>query len=331
MVGTKPSVSALWIGKALSPYEHLCLSSFVRAGYEVQVFTYDPDLDVPEGARRCDAREVLPESSVFENHQQRGTFAAFSNIFRYRLLQLQDTTWIDTDVMLVGDALPAGAYLFGYEDPEHVNSAILRAPRSSPFLAYLFDTSAAVDPSELTWGQIGPELVTDAVTRFDLHRLVQPAEVLYPLHYEEVGMLFDPSQFAAVQERLQNASTLHLWNEIMRRGGPVKQVRPPQGSWLAHAFDSYALDFGSRFEHEVDWVLGAVALDKISPEAAIQDRDAAVQDRDAAIQDRDAAIQERDTAIQDRDVAIQARDAAMAPRHSWARRFGLLRQIGKKP
>lgn len=50
MMGTTPSVSALWIGNALSPYEDLCLSSFVQAGYEVQLFTYDPELDVPQGA-----------------------------------------------------------------------------------------------------------------------------------------------------------------------------------------------------------------------------------------------------------------------------------------
>jgi hypothetical protein len=301
MVATSPPVSALWIGKTMGPYEHLCLSSFARAGYRVQVFTYEPDLIVPDGTEWCDARDVLPESMVFENHSQPGTFAAFSNLFRYRLLQLQETTWIDTDVMLVADSLPDGPYLFGFEDPGYVNGAILRAPMSSPFLAYLFDTSTAIEPAEIVWGQVGPKLITEAITRFDLDALVQPADVLYPVHYRDVGMLFDPAQLEVVQERLEHASTLHLWNEILRRGGPVKQVRPPRGSWLAHAFDSSEIDFGSRFEHDVDWVCGAVNVRKITAETAIAQRDSAISQRKAAIAERDAAIAERDAAIAERD------------------------------
>lgn len=320
------SVSSLWIGNAMSPYEHLCLSSFVRAGYEVKVFTYDPTLVIPLGAQRCDAREVMPESSVFENQRQHGTYTAFSDIFRYRLLQLQDTTWIDTDVILVSDSLPDGAYLFGYEDPGYANCAILRAPSESPFVDYLFDTSVAADHATMNWGDIGPRLVTDAITRFNLQDLVQPSGVLYPVHYREVGMLFDPEQCEAVTERLQHASTLHLWNEIMRRGGPVKQLRPPRGSWLARAFDSYDIDFGSDFVHDVEWVLDAVDLGKLSRDAAITQRDDAIRARDAAHAARDAALTQLDTVVRERDTAIAERDAALAQSATRPGRFSWLRR-----
>jgi hypothetical protein len=264
----------------MTPFEHLCLSSFARGGYAVRVFTYDPDLVIPAGTERVDAREVLPEAAVFENLRERGTYAAFSNIFRYRLLQLEDTTWVDTDVMLVGDSLPAGPYLFGYEDPGYVNSAILRAPTDSPFLHYLYDMATAVDPAELEWGQIGPRLVTEAVTQLELHHLVQPIDVLYPVHYREVGILFDPLRREEVDRRLARASTLHLWNEIMRRGGAVKEHRPPRDSWLAAAFETYGIDFSSDSEHDVEWVHGALSLKK--GVAATGANDGAVATADAS-------------------------------------------------
>ena len=244
-------VSTLWIGAPLSPYEQLALTSFVAAGVTVQLFTFDPLLAVPDGVERCDAREVLPETSVFQNPHFPGTHAPYSDVFRYRMLQTHGATWIDTDVVLVGSGLPAGEYLFGLEAPATISCGVLKAPAQSPFVGWLNEQVAAIDDDSPEWGVSGPRLVTEGVTRFGLQHHVQPVEVLYPIHYTDIATLFDPAARDWVDERLSDAATLHLWNEILRRGGLNKHIRPPSGSWLAGAFDMYDIRFPT--DEELDF------------------------------------------------------------------------------
>lgn len=81
-----------------------------------------------EGVELRDAREIFVQEQVAENSGRPGTFAGFSNIFRYGLLQLFDTTWIDTDVLSTGHPLPSDYCLFGWESRHFINEAILRDP-----------------------------------------------------------------------------------------------------------------------------------------------------------------------------------------------------------
>jgi hypothetical protein len=129
------NVSTLHIAKnrKISPYEHLCLLSFARKGYAVNLFTYDCNCSMPDFVAVRDASEIIPEHNVFENAHEKGSFSMFSNLFRYHLLSRIDTTWIDTDVILLADALPSGHFLYGFQDDcrKTVNGAILKAPHSS--------------------------------------------------------------------------------------------------------------------------------------------------------------------------------------------------------
>jgi hypothetical protein len=248
------SVSGLWIGTELSSYEWLCLASFADAGMDVNLYTFESSLKVPAGVSLADARDVVPESEVFENHDRQGTYAAFSDLFRYRLLDYSDTTWIDTDVLFIGRDLPAGEYVMGYEAPGVVNGAILRAPSGSPFLEYALQVVEAADTSTLAWGDIGPRLVTQAAFACGLEEVIQPTNRLYPIHFSKVWQLLDPSQCANVEARVSEASTIHLWNEVLRRHPPLKTTRPPRGSYLSNAFDRHGVAFACRDELSADWV-----------------------------------------------------------------------------
>lgn len=287
------SVSALWIGGPLGPYERLCLTSFVRSGFAVQLFTFDDSLPVPPGVVRRMAGDILPAGSVFENVHERGTFAAYSNVFRYRLLQLEDTTWVDADVLSVADELPGTPYLFGDQGGGLVNGAVLHAPSDSPFLAHLYDVASSTDPGQIVWGQLGPTLITRTIQRFGLEELVQEQQVLYPVHWDDLATLFDPQGADAVEDGLRGAATVHLWNEILRRAGaPVKQVRPPTGSWLDRKFRELEVDFESSHAHDPVWVLGAVRTWSAGSELAgtRAERDAALVALEEMRGHRDAAV-----------------------------------------
>jgi hypothetical protein len=317
----KRSVGTFWAGPPLGPFENACLTSFARAGHHVQLFSFDRDVLVPPGVEWCDASEVLSESSLIEITRESGGYATFADLFRYRLLQLSDLVWVDTDVLCLDNEFPDGPYLFGYEYSRFVNNAVLAAPRDSDFLSYLVDTSRAADVRHVAWGELGPRLVTDGVARYGLGGLIQPMETFYPINSDELWMLFDPAAREQVEELVDGSATLHLWNEILRRrGAPVKQIAPPKGSWLRQMFDDLGISFPTHVEHDVEWICETLGKDPhgsaARQEAVLVERSSALGQRDAALRERDAALRERDTALEERDVALGERDAALEERNA---------------
>lgn len=240
-------VSALWIGKPLGPFEWLSLASFVARGFEVDLYAYGRPRAVPEGVRWRHAAAIMPETEVFENPREPGTFAAFANRFRYRLLQMRDTVWVDADVLCLAEGLPSSPYIFGWESPGVVNSAVLAAPAQSALLADLVSRAAAMDPSRINWGEMGPRLVTSAVAEHDLTRWVLPQAAFYPVAYQDAWMLFDPRSAEAVASDTGGSLCLHWWNECLRRADPgFLESKPPAGSYMADAFARHDVRFPSN-------------------------------------------------------------------------------------
>lgn len=229
-------VSALWIGQTLSPYEELCLASFVAGGFDVDLWVYGDVARVPAGVRLRPAAELVAESEVFTYLGQPLAYGGTSNVFRYRMLQREATAWIDADVLLVGDALPSDPELFGLESPGVINGAVLRLPPGSPALDYLASHVGRFDRATVKHGMTGPRILSEALREFDLVGRAQPVDVLYPLHWSEAWKLFDPRATEEVERRVGGSATVHLWNEMLRLGGTVKDHRPPAGSFLAGAF-----------------------------------------------------------------------------------------------
>ena len=247
-------ISALWIGSALGPLESTCLSSFTREGFEVNLYTYEQTLEVPDGISVLDAADIVPKADAFENRDRPGTFAAFSDVFRYRLLSSVKTTWVDTDVLCLTDSLPGGEYLLGWEDQNHVNGAILRAPRDSEFLQFCESAVQSADLASVSWGAIGPALVTRAVETCGLAPIVLPTQALYPIHFSRIWEVFDPSRTKALENYFRESSTLHLWNEVLRRFPDLKTRRPPRGSFMEMHFERAGVLSRLGPELELDWV-----------------------------------------------------------------------------
>ena len=55
----REEVRTFWTGPVLSYYEILSLKSFVATGARVFVYSYEKDLEVPDGAELVDAAEIL--------------------------------------------------------------------------------------------------------------------------------------------------------------------------------------------------------------------------------------------------------------------------------
>lgn len=229
---------SFWVGQSMAPIQELSARSFASGGASVKVFTYKDfpflkDLGIQE-----DANQVLPESEVFENPFQSGTYAAFANIFRYKLLQLGNFTWFDLDVVKLKWEERNEPYLFGRESEEFVNNAVLRAPKESELLDWLLREAMTADPTKLKWGQLGPKLLTRAIGELGLEAYVKPQREYYPIPVDRIWELFDPLLCDALAAELDSSSGLHLWNEVLRKTAPeLASLHPPEGSLMSAFYE----------------------------------------------------------------------------------------------
>jgi hypothetical protein len=243
------SVASLWVGGALTPYEVLCMRSFLDHGIGYRLYTYE-DLPVPEGVERRDAAQICPPSAIFrlEPGIGHGSLAPFSDIFRYELLLREGGWWVDTDVVCLRPDLPPRDTFFARESPELVNCAVLRFPPGHAVMRCCRDKALArrADPA---WGATGPGLLTAVLAEQGLLEQAAPPACCYPVGWAELLDLFDPEKAGAVGARVAPAFALHLWNEITRRNAINKQVAPPAGAFLDGLMQRHAIRFPALPRH----------------------------------------------------------------------------------
>ena len=124
-----PTINALWIGQ-LSPVERLCLGSFATQGHPVHLYAYDEIENLPEGVTIQDATQILPRELIFTNQlgKGKGSLAAFSDLFRFKLLLDRGGWWVDADIFCLKPFHFTAPYVFGFE-ANNVASGVIRMPR----------------------------------------------------------------------------------------------------------------------------------------------------------------------------------------------------------
>ena len=240
---------ALWIGERLGPVAGACLRSFVRVGHPVVLHCYDEPRDAPDGVVLSDAATLVPRDRVF-THAKTGSYALFSNYFRYQIMQRSLGLYVDCDVVCVRP-VPTRSYLFGLQDVETINGAVLKLPSGSPLLGdltALFDQGVFAPPwysrqrrltqyiktlfgrhadlAHAPWGVAGPVALTWFAKKHGLRDWAQPMDVFYPVPHTEVSSFFDPD---VTWESLITEQTccVHLWNEKLRRENlHLQAIRP---------------------------------------------------------------------------------------------------------
>jgi hypothetical protein len=226
-----------WDGAPFTHYEHLCINSFLDRGHSMEVASYGTLRNLPAGVRLLDAREFLPLDGLVQGLLDSSHYSKVSDILRYRLLADGTRTWVDVDVVLLKDDLPPGPSLFGMEDQHHANTAILRLDPHSALTARLIDETSGLDLEHvrgLPHGALSPVLLTRLVDELGLRANALARGVLYPIASRDLWRLFDPREREWCERAIADASTLHLWNEFLRRAR-LKERRPPRGSWLDRA------------------------------------------------------------------------------------------------
>jgi hypothetical protein len=215
-------MQGLWVGDRLSPLEQVSIRSFLRQGHPFTLYTYGEVAGVPEGTKLVNAEEILPKSQF--DPAKFSSLGAFSDFFRHKLLLEKGGWWVDIDTVCLKPFQFDSPFVFSSEFladgcTPHTNSGNIKVPANSEIEKYIWEECLKTDPSNITWGAVGPALVSRAVEKFDLMQYVQSPEVFCPVSWWDVQTLIDPMKSLNVKETTR---AIHLWGEMWSRKGMDK-------------------------------------------------------------------------------------------------------------
>lgn len=237
-----PTINALWIGSKLGLMASACLKSFIKHGHVVNLYTYQNITDIPKGINILDANDIIDESKIFRHHK-RGSYAPFSDVFRYNMLKVIDNgIYVDCDVYCLKPMnIPEHGHLLGYENPSIISNAILALPKESELLDILIHLTnqpyftpewystydkirlkikrlfgRANTLGKMGWGVTGPSAVTYYTKQLQLTHLVQEIDVLYPIQHHEAKQKLLDEKLKISDIISQKSMCVHLYNETLR-------------------------------------------------------------------------------------------------------------------
>ncbi|WP_210527402.1 glycosyltransferase [Rubellimicrobium arenae] len=202
------------------------------------MFSYDRDLEVPDGIRVEPADAILPKSELFIYNRGlgKGSVAVFSDWFRYRMLHERGGYWVDTDVLCLQPFPAFDTVTVGREDAIRLNNAVIYAPAGDPMFLHAYERARDMGP-DAPWGLAGPVLLTSLATsgKFDV-RVMDPS-AFYPVHWSRVVTdLLLPSRLRQAEAQCAGSLGVHLYNELFRRARVDVNRMPPRGSYLDRQF-----------------------------------------------------------------------------------------------
>jgi len=261
-----PLIQGLWYGSTvLGQMERLSIQSFLRHGHEYHLYSYDDITNLPQGALLKDARQIHPRFEPIRNRDGKVLGAAFSDLFRYKLLHDRGHFWADLDVVCIrpfdfDDEVVLAAerhrpnvtlkYPIDAQANIGINCNVMKFPEGSAEMAYCYEQALHFDRSQLVFGEIGPELTTRCALKFGLQRFIKPPATFNPVNYFDFRDLVNPRR----KPRFTPATyAIHLWsgawgnrswkqkllNALLRTPAQMKNDRFPATTLYGELLERY--------------------------------------------------------------------------------------------
>jgi hypothetical protein len=231
-----------WTGE-LDPISYSCLASFPHLGMQLRLYSYDCDMEVPDGVSLRDAREIVDTPGLMDRFivDGRPSASKFSNYFRYVMIQKTGLCWVDCDVLALRkvDFFSESSLFARQKDGpgfKQLNGAVLRFSPDHPMLIELIDRARAGADVSTGWGVLGPTLITEMAQKHGIFHLARPKEDFYPIRGREFWKPLLTAYRKDTERAIQGATFLHLWHEMYRKSGYQKDVAPVAGSFLHEMF-----------------------------------------------------------------------------------------------
>ncbi len=151
--------NALWVGSAVSKLELLTIRSFLRHGHTFRLWVYDKiKTPLPEGTLLADANEIIPREKVFNYKRSnayghgKGSYAGFSDIFRYKLLFERGGWWTDMDITCLKHIHTDKPYFFRPHHDMMVVGNVMKCPKGSELMRLCYEKAVqSVDENNTDW------------------------------------------------------------------------------------------------------------------------------------------------------------------------------------
>ncbi len=153
------TINSLWIGDQLSALELLTIHSFLANGHKFKLWLYNElENELPEGVETGDASTIIPASQVFAYKNAntfghgKGSYAGFSDIFRYKLLYEHGGWWVDMDITCLKPFNFDKPYFFRSHHELSVVGNVMKCPKHSKVMQLCFEeASASVNEHNIDW------------------------------------------------------------------------------------------------------------------------------------------------------------------------------------
>jgi len=240
--------ASMWYGSNITKLCEIVISSYLKHGHTFTLYSYDKNIIVPEGTIVKDANEILDVTAVFG---ERNLYQPFSDLFRYKMLMETDYIWTDMDAICLKSDWQIGEYILGEEflmdKGMKPNNAILRLPKDSPALKFLYENALAYDKNLIDWSlpygtpnTLGPALLETAIEKFDLYKYVLPMEAFYPIPPHELHYLLNTNAYFVnkLYKDVSNSYTIHVYNSLLGLG---ELDYPHPATFLGHIATEYGV------------------------------------------------------------------------------------------
>jgi mannosyltransferase OCH1-like enzyme len=175
-VNTKQQhIHALWIGNQLSPVEILTIKSFIAHKFVFHLWLYHPlTSTLPESVIVEDAAKIIPYHNVFQYKYKnqfghgKGSYAGFSDIFRYKLLYEHGGWWTDMDVTCLKTPDFNDEYVFRTHHSLPLVGNIMKVPPKSDLMKACYEEAhKKINESNRDW-HLPIQILADNIEKFGL-------------------------------------------------------------------------------------------------------------------------------------------------------------------
>jgi hypothetical protein len=217
-------IGSLWVGDKLSNLEILSIKSFILNGHPYHLHVYNDIENIPEGVILEDANKIVPEKDIFYapgSNGRPGSLGAFSDYFRFKMMQETGGYWVDTDIVCIRPFDFKDPYVFASENThrgeQEATSGIQKFPKNCDAVKYCVEyCDSFEDKNNIRWGDIGPSLVRNTIKKYSLQKYVKDYKIFMPVNWWEANEFFNPNPTFQITP---DTYSIHLWNDVWSSNG----------------------------------------------------------------------------------------------------------------